>query len=56
MIKRWVCRVVGHKDEPLEQGRAGDNFVKCLRCGRELNVSREYRPPPRGMDFGSPHV
>ena len=46
MIKRWVCRIVGHKDEPLKQGRAGDNFVKCRRCGRELNVSQEHGPPP----------
>jgi hypothetical protein len=49
MIKRWVCMIVGHKDERLKQGRAGDNFVKCRRCGREVNVPRDEptRPPPQ---------
>lgn len=51
LFEHWFT----HKDEPLEQGRAGDHFVKCRRCGRELNVSQEYRPPPR-MDFGPPDV
>ena len=52
MIKEWVCRIVGHKDEALEQGRAGDRFVVCRRCGRAQNAARDYSRPPLDIPAG----